>query len=315
MTIVTLSLNPTIDMTSETDLVRPTHKIRTSDETFEPGGGGVNVARVIIELGGEATVICPAGGFSGRMLEELLDAVPVQHVIVPIEGNTRISSTVFERKTGYEYRFTPNGPTLSPGEVAACLDAIRAAEFDTFVASGSVPLGAPTDILAQIADIVHQKGARFILDSSGAGLRVTLERARHVSLVKPSLSELESLAGRRLDHKAAEQAAIDLVADGRIDIVAVTMGAAGAFIATRERTYRVAAPKVEPRSAVGAGDAFVGTMTLALARNEPLEDAIMMATAAGAATTLTPVAKVCAHTDILRLYEQVRREHPQGLPR
>jgi len=314
MAIVTLSLNPTIDMTSETDLVRPTHKIRTSDETYEPGGGGVNVARVVIELGGEATVICPAGGFPGRMLEQLLDAIPVPRVTVPIAGNTRISLTVFERKTGHEYRFTPNGPELSRAELDACLDAVRAAEFDTFVVSGSVPLGAPPDILAEIADIVHARGARFILDSSGAGLSVTIEKARHITLVKPSLGELEALVGRRLDHKSAEAAAIDLVRDGRIDIVAVTMGAAGAFVATRERTYRIRAPKVEARSAVGAGDAFVGTLTLALSRNEPIEDALMMATAAGAATALTPIAKVCALHDVIRLHEQVRRDHPDGLP-
>lgn len=314
MAIVTLSLNPTIDMTSEADLVRPTHKIRTSDETYEPGGGGVNVARVVIELGGDATVICPAGGFPGRMLEQLLDSIPVPRVTVPIAGNTRISLTVFERKTGHEYRFTPNGPEMSRAELDACLEAIRSADFDTFVASGSIPLGAPTDILAEVADIVHARGARFVLDSSGAGLRVTLDKAKHVTLVKPSLGELESLVGRRLDHRSAEQAARDLVATGRIDIVAVTMGAVGAFVATRERCYRIKAPKVEARSAVGAGDAFVGTLTLAISRNEPLEEALMMAAAAGAATALTPVAKVCARHDVLRLHEQVKRDHPGGLP-
>ncbi len=68
MAIVTLSLNPAIDVSSETERVLPTHKIRTANEEYEPGGGGVNVARVITELGGDARLICPAGGFSGKML-------------------------------------------------------------------------------------------------------------------------------------------------------------------------------------------------------------------------------------------------------
>lgn len=313
MAIVTLSLNPTIDMMSETDLVRPTQKIRTSNEQFEPGGGGVNVARVIQELGGTATVICPAGGFPGKMFDELLGAIPIPRTIVPIAGNTRISVTVFERKTGHEYRFTPNGPTLAPDEIAACLDAIRRADFDTFVASGSVPLGAPSDILAQIAGIVTAKGARFILDSSGAGLSVTLERAK-VTLVKPSLSELEALVGRRLDRKSAEAAAADLVRRGAAEIVAVTMGASGALVVTGERTYRLTSPKVEARSAVGAGDAFVGAMTLALDEGRPIENGLMLATAAGAATALTPVAKVCAKDDVMRLYERVKQDHAGGIP-
>jgi 6-phosphofructokinase 2 len=304
MTIATLSLNPTIDMMSEADLVVPTHKIRTSNESFEPGGGGVNVARVIHELGGEAMVICPAGGFTGRMLDELLGAIPIPRRIVPISGNTRISVTVFERKTGHEYRFTPNGPTLSADEVAACLEAIRKADYSMFVASGSVPMGAPTDILAQIANIVTGKGAKFILDSSGAGLSVTLEKAS-VTMVKPSMPELEALVGRRLVHKSGEAAAAVLVRRGRAEIVAVTLGAAGAMVVTKDRTFRIRAPKVEARSAVGAGDAFVGAMALSLSEGKPIDEAIMLATAAGAATALTPVAKVCARHDVMRLHEQV----------
>jgi 6-phosphofructokinase 2 len=314
MAIVTLSLNPTIDMMTEADLIRPTHKIRTSDETYEPGGGGVNVARVINELGGTARVVCPAGGFMGQMLDQLLAAIPIPHTLVPIAGNTRIAVTIYERKTGHEFRFTPNGPRLSPVEVAACLDAVRAADFDTFVASGSIPLGAPADILAQVADIAAKKGARFVLDSSGAGLSVTLERAK-VTLVKPSLGELEALVGRRLDRKTAEEAAAGLVRRGCAEIVAVTMGAAGALVVTAERTYRVKSPKVEARSAVGAGDAFVGAMTLALSKERRIEDALMFAIAAGAATALTPVAKVCAREDVDRLYARVCDEYAGGVPR
>ena len=302
--IATLSLNPTIDLMTETDLVRPTHKIRTANETYEPGGGGVNVARVVMELGGDAFVICPAGGFTGQMMEELLGRIPLPRVIVPIAGNTRVSITIFERKTGHEFRFTPNGPRLSPEEVAACLDAVKAASFDYLVASGSVPLGAPSDILAQVADIVASKGAKFVLDSSGAGLSVTLEKA-HVYLVKPSMSELETMVGRRLDHDDLREAAADLVHRGHADIVAVTMGAAGALVVTRDETLRIRSPKVEARSAVGAGDAFVGAMTFALSEGRSMEDALMLATAAGAATTLTPVAKVCAAEDVNRLHAEM----------
>lgn len=312
MAIVTLSLNPAIDVSSETDRVVPTHKIRTSNEEYEPGGGGVNVARVVVELGGKATLICPAGGFPGKMLDELLGVIPIPRTIVPIAGDTRISFTVFERKTGNEFRFTPNGPKLSEAELAACLDAIRAADFDYFVASGSVPMGAPTDILAQVAAIVRQKGARFVLDSSGAGLSVTLEKSG-AYLVKPSLTELEALVGRRLDNETTVEAARDLVKRGRAEIVAVTMGAAGAIVVTKDKLVRVEAPKVETRSAVGAGDAFVGAMTLALSEGETLEGALMLATAAGAATALTPVSKVCALTDVKRLHEEVKRMQAAGV--
>src|SRR3972149_976817 len=163
MSIVTLSLNPTIDVAGEADLVRPTHKIRTLNDTYDPGGGGVNVARAITELGGSATVICTAGGFTGAMLDQMLGAIPIPRAIVPIAGRTRISLTVFERESGHEFRFITNGPDVSPAEIDACLDAVRNAEFDYFVASGSEPHGAPEDILARIAAIGAAQGAAFFL--------------------------------------------------------------------------------------------------------------------------------------------------------
>ncbi len=311
MTIATLTLNPTIDVSSDTDLVRPTHKVRTANEKYEPGGGGVNVARVIAELGGDSIVVCPAGGFSGRMLDELLGRRGIKRVIVPVAGNTRISFTVFERKTGHEFRFIPHGSKLSAREIGACLDAIRELEFDYFVASGSIPRGAPTDILAQVGQIVAEKKARFVLDSSGAGLSVTLANTK-AYLVKPSMSELEALVGRHLDQAGVLEAATDIVKSGQAEIVAVTLGARGALVVTRSRKYHVVPPKMEAHSALGAGDAFVGAMTFALSEGRPVEDALILATAAGAATTLTPEDKVCAHTDVMRLRDMVRKGH---LPR
>jgi 6-phosphofructokinase 2 len=303
--IVTFSLNPTIDVASEADIVRPTHKIRTTNETYEPGGGGVNVARVIVEMGGQALLVATGGGAAGTLLTERLDAVPIPHRLVQIAGNTRIAITVFERKTGHEFRFTPNGPTLSAAEVAACLDTVAALDFDTFIASGSVPLGAPRDVMAQVRDIVVKKGARFVLDSSGAGLSVPLE-AGPVFMVKPSFGEFEALIGRRLDDQAAAEAAADLVRSGRAEIVAVTLGARGVLVAARDKLFRMKAPKVESHSAVGAGDAFVAATTLALARGEALEDAVRLGCAAGAAATLTPAHKVCAREDVIRLNEHMK---------
>ncbi len=305
MSIVTMSLNPTIDVASEADLVRPTHKVRTSNESYDPGGGGVNVARVITELGGAAEVICPAGGFSGNLLDQLLGQSGIRRTIVPIRGNTRISFTVFERKTGFEYRFIPNGPKLAPEELEACLEAVREADCDYFVASGSVPLGAPTDVLAQIAEIVREKGGKFVLDSSGAGLSVTLERVP-VYMVKPSIGELEALKGRRLDDESARDAAVDLVKRGRAEIVAVTMGAAGAMVATRNGVLRMRSPRVQAHSAVGAGDSFVGAMTLALAQGRPIEDALTFAVAAGAASVLTAGTRLCIAADVMRIYDEIR---------
>jgi 6-phosphofructokinase 2 len=311
MSIVTFTLNPTIDAASEADLVRPTHKIRTTNESYDPGGGGVNVARTITELGGRATVICTAGGFTGAMLDEMLGAIPIPRTIVPISGRTRISLTVFERRSGHEFRFIPSGPRLSSAEIDACFEAVRNAECDYFVASGSLSEGTPDDVLATIAQIVAAKGAKFVLDSSGPGLSVTLARAP-VYLVKPSFGELESLVGRHLDDESARDAAIDLVQRGRAEIVTVTMGAAGALLVTKDTVLRMWSPKIRSRSAVGAGDSFLAAMTLALSNGRTIEDALIFAIAAGAAAVLTPGTRLCRKEDVERIYDDLCRARSSG---
>ncbi len=304
MSIVTFSLNPTIDVSSHANLVRPTHKIRTDNESYDPGGGGVNVARAITELGGSAKVICTGGGFTGAMLDKMLGEIPIERTIVPIAGLTRISLTVFERESGHEFRFIPAGPEISPAELEACFEAVRSAEFDYFVASGSLPNGAPDDVLARIAEIVADKGAKFILDSSGRGLSATLERAP-VYLLKPSFGELENLVGRRLDDESARDAAAEIVRRGRAEIVTVTMGAAGALLVNSEAAVRMWSPKIRSRSAVGAGDSFLAAMTLALSQGRSNEDALIFAIAAGAATVLTPGTKLCIRRDVERIYNEL----------
>src|SRR5690349_24806456 len=94
--ILTFTLNPTIDLAAEADTVQPVRKVRTRGDSFDPGGGGVNVARVVRELGGETLAIILAGGVSGRLLEELLDEAGVPRLSVPIRGRTRISHTVHD---------------------------------------------------------------------------------------------------------------------------------------------------------------------------------------------------------------------------
>jgi 6-phosphofructokinase 2 len=149
--IVTVTLNPCIDNACEAEAVRPTHKIRTSNERYYPGGGGINMARVIAELGGAALPVFLAGGPIGVLLEQLLHATGFATTTVPIAGNTRISHAVFERSTGLEYRFVAEGPEVGPAEWARCREALAALDFDWLVASGSLPRGLPESAYAELA--------------------------------------------------------------------------------------------------------------------------------------------------------------------
>ena len=292
--IITLTLNPALDLAADADAVVPTHKLRMHRQHADPGGGGVNVARVLHELGADTLAIMAAGGASGRVLEEMLVEAGVRLRVVPIEGLTRVSLNVLDSGTGLEYRFIPEGPTLTEAEFQACLAAVAAEPGDWLIASGSLPLGAPDDAYAQVARIAAGKGQRCVLDTSGVALTVALEQGGF-ELIKPSLGELEHLVGRTLNEPDEQNYhALALVRRGVARLVAVTLGGDGALLATADGVLRMPAMDVPMLSSVGAGDAFLAATTLALARGATPADALAWGTAAGA------TAIACAGTARLR---------------
>jgi 6-phosphofructokinase 2 len=305
--ILTITLNPTIDISSEAEVVRPIRKIRTVNTRYDPGGGGINVARVIAMLGGDAEAIFLAGGEIGSLLDRLLKEEGVRHRLIAIAGQTRIAVTILEKTTGLEYRFVPEGPNVSEQELQACFDFVASQSWNYVVISGSLPLGIPGDSYARIVNSAAPTGARVVLDSSGLGLQTTLEKSR-VFLVKPSRGELEKLVGLRLDEDGVRQAAAGIVARGAAELVAVTLGADGALLASSSGVLRIPAVPVRVRSAVGAGDSFLGAMTWALSEGKGPEEAFKLGVAAGAAAVMTPGKKLCLRSDVYKLIESINRE-------
>jgi len=292
--LITLTLNPALDLAADADAVVPTHKIRMHQEHADPGGGGVNVSRVVHELGGDTLAVIAAGGASGRVLEEMLDEAGVPRCSVTIQGRTRVSLNVLDRGSGLEYRFVPEGPTLSEPEWRAVLAAVEEARGEWLIASGSLPHGVPDDAYAQVARIAARRGQRFVLDSSGEALKAAMDQGG-IELVKPSLNELEHLVGCELKDPARQDAEVmALVQRGAARLIAVTLGRDGALLATPDGVLRMSAMDVPMRSSVGAGDAFLAATTLALARGCTPLDALAWGTAAGATTI------ACAGTARLR---------------
>lgn len=299
--VLTMTLNPTIDVFGEADAVRPTHKVRLRDTTYEPGGGGINVARIIKALGGEVEALALSGGEMGAFLGRLLEAEGVPYRPVQIAGQTRVALMARDQSTGLEYRFLPEGPVISELDIDNCAAEIAQTSEGIIVASGSLPKGAPVDSYARMAKAAAAHQLRFVLDTSGAALKSALE-AGGLYLVKPSLSELESYAGRKLEGSDIEAAAQTLVASGQTKMAAVTLGAEGAILATAGKILRLPAISVPVRSAVGAGDSFLGAMIWALSQGWPVEEAFRLGMAAGAAATSNAGATLCRKEDVIRLY-------------
>jgi 6-phosphofructokinase 2 len=310
--IVTLTMNPALDIATATDRVVPTHKLRCEVPRYDPGGGGINVARAAHALGGEALAIFPAGGAAGEMIQHLLRQEGVAHEAVVIAGFTRESLAVEEHQSGEQYRFLLPGPQIGPVDQERCLNALAAAapRAEFIVASGSLPLGVPHDFYHRVGELAKGHGKRLVLDTSGAALR---RAGRGIYLLKPSLRELEDLTGRQIRSEREETAAARLLVEqGCTEIVVVSLGARGALLVTAEEAECFPAIPVSGKSTVGAGDSMLAGIVFALIQGLRVREAVQFGIAAGAAALLGSGTQLCRREDVERLYEAVPMGPPAG---
>jgi len=300
--IVTLTVNPALDVSTSTERVLSGHKMRCAATRLDPGGGGINVARVIQRLGGRTLSIYAAGGPTGKAYRQLIEAAHIPALVVPILGSTRESFTVDETSTGKQFRFVLQGPELREDEWRACLELLSETIVPGgfLVASGSLPPGVPTDFYARVARIARSRSVQCAVDAGGSALAEALTEG--VFLVKPSRHELEEYLGARLDSEQSQLDAISrLVSQGGAEYVALTLGASGAVLASAAGIIRIPAPDVTVQSTVGAGDSFLGALVLRLAQGHPMDHAFRAGVAAGSATAMTPATELCAREDVERL--------------
>jgi 6-phosphofructokinase 2 len=302
--IVTLTLNPALDVSSSVPVVAPSHKLRCAAPRAEPGGGGINVTRVCRRLSEDSVAVVPLGGPTGQRVAGLLDADGIDARVIPIGGATRESLSITEESTGHQYRFVMPGPTLTSGEVESCHRAAveAAAGSRCMVVSGSFPDGATPDLIADL--VAALPGVKVVVDTSGPALTAALESGAY--LVKPSARELAQVVGRTLDTETdVADAAIEVHRRSRVEVVVASIGAGGAIIIDDSGSVRLRAPSVQVRSTVGAGDSMVAGLAVGLQRGMPITEAAALGVAAGTATVLTDGTGLCQPDDVERLLRSV----------
>lgn len=305
--VITVTPNPSLDVSSSADRVVPEHKLRCKAPEYDAGGGGINVARAIVRLGGSAVALYPCGGPAGELLNSLVAREGVEQHTIPIKGFVRESLTVSEESSGQQYRFGFPGPELSEPEWRSILEYVEGLNDlpDYVVASGSLPPGAPEDFYGQLARIVRKQGVRFVVDTAGQPLREAAEAGAY--LLKPNIRELGQIVGREINSdREIEVAARDLIDDGDNEVVLVSLGAGGAMLITHEESQRIRSPIVPIRSKVGAGDSMVGGVVYGLATGMDLLDAARLGVASGAAAVMTPGTDLMHREDAERLFKQMK---------
>lgn len=303
--ILTVTLNPALDVLTTIDRVSDTHKMRCGPTLKHPGGGGVNVARVLHRLGAKCQAVYLAGDVTGKRHHQLMREEGVPCHIVAIAEETRESFTAHETSTGNDFRFVLPGPNVSAAEYEACFDYVAQHLPKQFlVISGGLAPGVPEDFYARLTALAKQYGVSVVLDANGPALAEALKVG--VYLFKPSLRELRDLMGHDLpDQDSQVAAAQQLIQSGQAEVVAISLGSDGAMVVSADQVWRARAIEVNVQTTVGAGDSYVGGMVWALARGDNLVKAFQYGMASGAAALLTPGTSLSQAADVHHLLPQV----------
>lgn len=303
--IVTLTLNPVLDHTLTVPSIRLDRVLRATRTRLDWGGKGFNVSRTLNALGMQSLAMGLVGGATGQMLEQGLVDLGITTDLVRISGQTRTNVVIIDTNAERQLKVNEAGPTVQPGELAALYDRIQEmlCPGDLWILSGSLPPGAPPDTYARLIDLVHDGGAKVLLDTSGEPLR--LGCAAHPFLVKPNVVEAEEVIGNPIRVGADALESVQWFLEQGIEWVALSLGADGLYLASSNEIVRAIPPQVRVRNSVGAGDAMLAGVAWALVQALPLEEVARWGVAAGTAAAMEEGVGIGTRTEVERLYEQV----------
>lgn len=296
--VITITLNPAMDKTLVLDGILVGEVNRAESARNDIGGKGINVSKVLKEMGTESM----ASGFLGGILEEVfrkeLRKLGVSDSFVSVDGNTRTNIKIVDLKNATYTDINEPGPEISAGELSEFLSVYEGlmAQGDVVVLSGGIPQGVPVDIYGSLTRIARRKGAKVMVDAEGESLIHALKEIPDI--IKPNEKELAGISGRdKLTQAEIIHEARKLIASG-IGKVLVSRGDKGSILVTAEKVLVAEGLKVPVKSTVGAGDSMVAAMVHAMENHMNDLDMLALAQAAGAAAVMTEGTKACSLDEV-----------------
>ena len=306
--ITSISLNPSIDRTLTVENFTAGGLNRVISKNDVAAGKGINVALAVAALGLDVECIGFMYRDSAQLFQNRLMLNSTPYDFVWCEGEARTNIKVFDRAAGVVTELNESGTTIDGESIARMTEMVsrHAENSDYLVLSGSLPPGCPQDYYRTLINAVEGLGCRCVLDADGERLKYGLE-ARPF-MIKPNRSELESMIGRRLDGiRDIRDAAMKYI-DLGVEIVAVSLGADGALIASADDALYAPRMNIEVKSTVGAGDSMVAGLVAGFMADNDLEETFRMGVAAASARCMTEGYKVVDKTVYKAFLDMVRIE-------
>ena len=266
--ILTVTLNPSIDISYPLDELKLDTVNRVSDVKKTAGGKGLNVTRVLSDIGDDVTATGLIGGKLGDFLTEQLDKSQIKHRFFKIHGETRNCIAILHE--GLQTEILEAGPMIDQDEADGFLNHFRylCPTYDVVTISGSLPAGLCPPYYQKMIAQANSQGKKVVLDCSGKALEAVLTGDDKPFVIKPNTEELSQLVKKEVTGDVADLKEIlqdDLFAG--IDWVVVSLGSKGAFAKHGDKFYRVRIPKIKVVNPVGSGDSTVAGIASAITRN------------------------------------------------
>ena len=303
--IYTVTLNSALDRFIVVEQLLKEDTTRILSETAYAAGKGINVSRVIRELGGHSVALGLVGGYEGLQLEGLLINAGVVNDFTRISGETRTNIILREQTKGRQYVIGAAGPEVNATEIGLFYQNFNQVQnMEYLILSGSLPRGVTPNLYGQLILAGKKKNAFIVIDTDGKSLRESIEY--QPTCIKPNTYELSRLAEKELQTESEIIGFCEKIHLKGIPYILVSMGRKGLLLSSAEQKIKAVAPPVDVDSTVGAGDSVVGGFVLAHSQGKGLADCVRFACAAGTATAQTPGTELCHRKDVEEIMSKVQ---------
>jgi 1-phosphofructokinase family hexose kinase len=303
--ITTITLNPALDKTVYVGKLVPNDTNRVTGVETDAGGKGINCSRMLKRLGAETSVVAFIGGKTGAMIEAVLAKEAIKCDFVYTRRPTRTCIAVQESSDAPPTTFNERGGPIEHDELVELFEkAKNAARQSSFmVLGGSIPVGVNPDVYNVLTQIAVNGGAKAVLDADGDAFCEGLKAKPF--MIKPNRDEAERCLGIEFESKGDVARGALQFAEMGIELVIISLGKQGLVACHEGLVYSVSAPEVKPVNTIGSGDSLIAGVIHALDQGMPIEEALKLGSAAGAATALSTGADIGLKEDVDRLIGEV----------
>ena len=303
--IGTITLNPSIDQNITVEKLVKDDANRAIEMVETAGGKGINVSKVVRELGGRTRAYVLLGGFTGQYLRQLARPLDFPLVVEPVRGNTRVNTILTDLADNTQTRVSAPGPVITAAEVRRfkrCLLAVRPRP-SFWALGGSISRGMKHSVYRDLVTALQKNGTPCILDTDNEPLECGVEAKPF--MIKPNEYEMQRLCGKKLESLQDYTLSAKHWVQKGIELVVVSLAARGALFVTRDDAFHALAPKVKVISNVGAGDCLIGGVIYGLTQKMSLRDAAKLGIAASSSAVMREAPRLCLKSDIKTLVRRV----------